>query len=110
MDIDVIDLFGLDFGIPQGILHDQCGPVPFRMGSCQVMSICRQASSNDFSIYFCTSFPGVLKLFKNQTTTPLSNDKTIPGYVEGPGCTFEILIVGGESLHGIKTSNSSLYY
>ena len=46
VDVDVVNVFGLQASILEGITHDELSTQPFGVGSCEVVSVCRETCTD----------------------------------------------------------------
>lgn len=95
MSVDIVDLAWSDICVPQGPFHGQQGPRAVLSGCCHVMRVATAAVASQLSQDVCTSGPGVLKLFQNEHSGALSNDKPVAVLIEGAAAGAGIMVEGG---------------
>lgn len=95
MSVDIVDLAWFDICVPQGPFHGQQGPRAVLPGRCHVVRVATAAVAGQLGQNVCTSGHGVLKLFQNEHSGALSNDKTVAVLIEGAAAGAGIMVEGG---------------
>ena len=107
MYIDIINIFRFQFRIFQCVQHNQFSAQSFRMRSCQVISVGRSAYTGKFRINLGTTCFCMFQFFQNQTACAFTHHKAITACTKRAGCTFRIIITGRQSMHSVKTAQTS---
>jgi len=84
MRIDIIDILRRDTRTAQGILHRAETAVAVFGGGGDVIGITRHAVTDDFTVNGCAAFFGVFQFFQDEDTGSLTEDETVPVFIEWP--------------------------
>ena len=110
MNIDVVDIFWLQFCIFQSVLHNQLCSQTFWVRSGKMVSISAHANASNAGKDLCATLLSVRKAFENEHASTFTDNEAIAVNVERAGSGGRIVVTLGESLHGAETSNSNFVH
>ena len=99
MGIDVIDLVGREFCIPQGKFHGPAGATALFVGGGDVERIGTHAVADQFAINLCAAFFGVFVFFQDDDSGPFAHEEPIAILIEWATRAKGIIIASRESAH-----------
>src|SRR5699024_4166201 len=104
MGIEVIYFFGIQLAVGQGLLHSCRSAFAFRMRGRHMVGIGRHSRTGYFSIDFGSARFGVLVLFQNERSCPLSHYKTVAVFIEGTSGVLGLVITLRHRPHGREST------
>ena len=82
MNVDVVDILGLQTGVVKGALHHELGTQTLRVRGGDVVSVGTHALANHLGVDLCTTGLGVLQLLKDEAACALAHDETVAACAE----------------------------
>lgn len=100
MDIDVVDVGGLETAVAESLCHDARSTIALWMRRSDVICVARVTTASEFAIDMSTTLHGMLVLLENEACTTLTHDETVAVLIERAGSGLRVIVACGESLHG----------
>ena len=104
MCIDIVNILRFHPGIMERSPHHIFGAQPFGMGCCYMISVCRGAATDDFTIDPGAPGPGMFELLQNEYPCCLAHHKAVPVLVVGPAGCSKIVVAFAERLHRVESA------
>ena len=83
VNVDIVDVLGLEVGIGQGTLHHELGTQSLGVGGGDVVGVGAHALANHLSVDLGTTCLGVLQFLKDETAGTLAHDESVAAGAEG---------------------------
>ena len=107
MNIDVVDVLGLQTSILECTLHHELCTQAFGMAGRDVIGIAAKAFANHLGIDLCTAGFGMLEFFENKAASALGHDETIARSAERTAGPCGIVVACGQGIHGIEATHAT---
>ena len=108
VNVHVVNIFGFDAGVLDGVAHRFHGALSFGMGSREVVGVGRTAAADDFAVNPRTARLGVLVLLENQGAGAFADHESVAVLVERTRSVRGIVVARGKRLHGVETADTRL--
>ena len=108
VDIHIINIFGFDAGVLDGVAHRLHGTLPFGMRGGEVVSVGRSAAADDLAVDLGTAGLGMFILLEDQGSGAFADHETVAILVERTRSVLGIVVARGERLHGVEPADTRL--
>ena len=103
--VDVVDVFGADAAVLDGVAHRLHGTDTLGVGSREVVGVGRFAAADEFAVDLGTAGLGVLQFLKYEGSGAFADHESVAVLVEGARGVPGIVVARGERLHGVETAD-----
>ena len=105
MRIDVIDIVGLQLGVPNGVAHYAIGAIAVFRRRADVMGVARHAVSHHLGDDARLTALGPFQLFQNQHARAFPYNESIAILVPGAASPPRRIVAGRKRPHGAKSAD-----
>ena len=104
--VDVVDLFGRDAGIAQGVAHHEHHAAAAGVGRGDVVGIRRHAAADELGVHFCAPRLGVLVFFEHQRAGPFAEHEAVAVLVVGPRGRGRVVVALAHGLESVEAAHA----
>ena len=107
VNIDVVNILGLQSGIFKSGLHHQLGSQSFRVAGGDMISVATKTFAHHLGINLRATSLSMLQLLEYQASCAFGHHKSVARGAERTAGTFGLVVAGGKGFHGVETAHTA---